>query len=50
MAKIRADAEKPSPLAGLTDQERVVLDLIGEGLTNLPVLDAMFLRNATPLP
>ncbi len=34
MAKLRGAAEKSDPLAGLSDQERVLLDLLGEGLTN----------------
>ena len=47
MAKIRADAEKPGPLAGLTVQERTVLDLIGEGLTNRQIGERMFLAEKT---
>jgi DNA-binding NarL/FixJ family response regulator len=47
MAKIRSDAEKPGPLAGLTDQERTVLDLIGEGLTNRQIGERMFLAEKT---
>jgi len=47
MSKIRADAAKPGPLAGLTDQERVVLDLIGEGLTNRQIGERMFLAEKT---
>ena len=47
MAKIRSDAEKPGPLAALTDQERVVLDLIGEGLTNRQIGERMFLAEKT---
>lgn len=31
MAKLRGDAERSDPLAGLTQQERVLLDLLGEG-------------------
>jgi len=47
MSKIRADAAKPGPLAALTDQERVVLDLIGEGLTNRQIAERMFLAEKT---
>lgn len=31
MAKLRGDAERSDPLAGLTQQERVLLDLLGRG-------------------
>src|SRR6516164_2504470 len=31
MAKLRGTAEHSDPLAGLSDQERVLLDLLGEG-------------------
>ncbi len=34
MAKLRGAAEHADPLSGLSDQERVLLDLLGEGLTN----------------
>jgi two-component system response regulator DevR len=47
MARIRSDAAKPGPLAALTDQERVVLDLIGEGLTNRQIGERMFLAEKT---
>ncbi|MET0863001.1 MAG: response regulator transcription factor [Nakamurella sp.] len=47
MAKIRSDAAKPGPLAALTDQEHVVLDLIGEGLTNRQIGERMFLAEKT---
>jgi DNA-binding NarL/FixJ family response regulator len=47
MSKIRADAAKPGPLAALTDQEHVVLDLIGEGLTNRQIGERMFLAEKT---
>ena len=35
------------PLAGLTDQERTVLDLIGEGLTNRQIAARMFVAEKT---
>jgi DNA-binding NarL/FixJ family response regulator len=47
MARIRSDAQEPGPLAGLTEQERVVLDLIGEGLTNRQIGERMFLAEKT---
>ena len=34
MAKLRRAAEHSDPLSGLSDQERMLLDLLGEGLTN----------------
>ncbi len=47
MARIRADAQKPGPLAGLSDQERAVLELIGEGLTNRQIGERLFLAEKT---
>jgi DNA-binding NarL/FixJ family response regulator len=47
MARIRSDAEEPGPLASLTDPERTVLDLIGQGLTNRQIGDRMFLAEKT---
>lgn len=47
MAKLRTSAERTDPLAGLTDQERVLLDLIGEGLTNKQIAARMFLAEKT---
>ena len=47
MARLRAGVDKPSPLAGLTGQERVLLDLLGEGLTNRQVAERMFLAEKT---
>jgi DNA-binding NarL/FixJ family response regulator len=35
------------PLAALTDQERRILDLIGEGLTNRQIGERMFLAEKT---
>jgi len=37
----------PGPLAGLTDQEHTVLDLIGEGLTNRQIAARMFVAEKT---
>jgi two-component system response regulator DevR len=47
MNKLREAADKPGPLAGLSDQERTVLDLIGEGLTNRQIAERMFLAEKT---
>ncbi|GAB5899823.1 response regulator [Mycolicibacterium sp.] len=47
MAKLRQAAEHSDPLYGLSDQERVLLDLLGEGLTNKQIADRMFLAERT---
>jgi two-component system, NarL family, response regulator DevR len=47
MAKLRGEAEQPDPLSGLTQQERVLLDLLAEGLTNRQIADRMFLAEKT---
>ncbi|ONM48035.1 response regulator [Nocardia donostiensis] len=48
MAKLRSDAEAASgPLAGLTEQERTLLALLGEGLTNRQIAARMFLAEKT---
>jgi two-component system, NarL family, response regulator DevR len=48
MAKLRgADDRAPDPLSGLSDQERVLLDLLGEGLTNKQIAARMFLAEKT---
>jgi two-component system response regulator DevR len=47
MTRLRTRADKPGPAAGLTDQERVLLDLIGEGLTNRQIAERMFLAEKT---
>jgi two-component system, NarL family, response regulator DevR len=48
MAKLREEAEaKTGPLAGLTDQERTLLELLGEGLTNRQIAGRMFLAEKT---
>ena len=48
MAKLRAETEtKTGPLAALTDQERVLLGLLGEGLTNRQIAARMFLAEKT---
>jgi two-component system response regulator DevR len=47
MSKLRESAEKKGPLAQLSDQERALLELIGEGLTNRQIADRMFLAEKT---
>jgi two-component system response regulator DevR len=47
MARLRRPAGPAGPLDALTDQERTVLDLIGEGLTNRQIGERMFLAEKT---
>ncbi|MFC9964559.1 MULTISPECIES: response regulator [Nocardia] len=48
MSKLRAEAaEKTGPLATLTEQERTLLALLGEGLTNRQIAARMFLAEKT---
>ena len=47
MARLRGQAVKKDPLAGLTDQEKKILELIGEGLTNRQIGERMFLAEKT---
>lgn len=47
MAKLRGATEKSDPLSGLTDQERTLLSLLSEGLTNKQIADRMFLAEKT---
>lgn len=47
MAKLRGEAERPDPLSGLTQQERALLGLLAEGLTNKQIADRMFLAEKT---
>ncbi|HVV77276.1 MAG TPA: response regulator transcription factor [Mycobacteriales bacterium] len=48
MDKLRAEANKvDDPLSVLSDQERKVLELIGEGLTNRQIGERMFLSEKT---
>jgi DNA-binding NarL/FixJ family response regulator len=47
MARLREQATASDPLEGLTEQERRVLDLIGEGLTNRQIGERMFLAEKT---
>jgi DNA-binding NarL/FixJ family response regulator len=47
MRRMRDQAATSDPLAGLTDQERRILALIGEGLTNRQIGDRLFLAEKT---
>ncbi|MCP2260988.1 two component transcriptional regulator, LuxR family [Streptoalloteichus tenebrarius] len=47
LARLRRDQERADPLRELTDQERTVLELIGEGLTNRQIAERMFLAEKT---
>jgi two-component system, NarL family, response regulator DevR len=47
MAKLRGAAEREDPLSGLTEQERTLLALLGEGLTNRQIAARMFLAEKT---
>ena len=47
MARLREQAVAADPLQGLTEQERKVLELIGEGLTNRQIGERMFLAEKT---
>jgi two-component system, NarL family, response regulator DevR len=47
MNRLRRSTEPDGPLADLTDQERKLLDLLGEGLTNRQIAQRMFLAEKT---
>ena len=47
MRQMRDQAARADPLAALTGQERRVLELIGEGLTNRQIGEQMFLAEKT---
>jgi DNA-binding NarL/FixJ family response regulator len=47
MQRLRDQATAKDPLVGLTDQERRILELIGEGLTNRQIGERMFLAEKT---
>jgi len=44
---IRDEADRADPLPALTEQERRILELIGEGLTNRQIGDRLFLAEKT---
>ena len=47
MARLRDQASRSDPLAALSDQERRILELIGEGLTNRQIGERMYLAEKT---
>lgn len=47
MAKLRGEDQRVDPLSGLSSQERTLLSLLGEGLTNKQIADKMFLAEKT---
>jgi len=47
MKRMRDQATRSDPLTGLTTQERRILELIGEGLTNRQIGERMFLAEET---
>ncbi|HET9138216.1 response regulator transcription factor [Actinophytocola sp.] len=47
LQRIRREREKGDPLAALTEQERAVFELIGEGLTNRQIGERLFLAEKT---
>ncbi|MEV0379339.1 response regulator transcription factor [Nonomuraea sp. NPDC050643] len=47
LRRLRDQAARKDPLAALSEQERNILDLIGEGLTNRQIGERMFLAEKT---
>ena len=47
LERIRSDAKSREDLARLSEQERKILELIGEGCTNRQIGDALFLAEKT---
>ena len=47
MARLRDTSRKRDPLEGLTGQERKILELIGEGLTNRQIGERLYLAEKT---
>ena len=47
MAKLRGEEQRTDPLSGLTSQERRLLSLLSEGLTNKQIADKMVLAEKT---
>jgi DNA-binding NarL/FixJ family response regulator len=47
LERLREQASRKDPLAALSDQERRILELIGEGLTNRQIGERMYLAEKT---
>ncbi|WP_030176614.1 response regulator transcription factor [Spirillospora albida] len=47
LERLRERQERQDPLKGLTEQERKILELIGEGLTNRQIGERLFLAEKT---
>ncbi|MFI6737223.1 response regulator [Nonomuraea sp. NPDC050451] len=47
LQRLRDQASRKDPLASLSDQERHILDLIGEGMTNRQIGEQLFLAEKT---
>ncbi len=47
MRRLRDGVPEAGPLSSLTEQERTVLDLVGEGMTNRQIAEKMFLAEKT---
>ncbi|MEU8246648.1 response regulator transcription factor [Nonomuraea sp. NPDC048916] len=47
LQRLRDQAARQDPLAALSDQERHILDLIGEGMTNRQIGERLFLAEKT---
>ncbi|SHF90028.1 response regulator [Streptoalloteichus hindustanus] len=47
LSRLRKEQERADPLRELTEQERTVFELIGEGLTNRQIAERMFLAEKT---
>ena len=47
LQRLREREARKDPLAGLSDQERQILELIGEGLTNRQIGERLFLAEKT---
>ncbi len=47
VTELRTKTGEPGPLAGLSEQELVLLDLLGESLTNRQIAERMFLAEKT---
>lgn len=47
MRRIRTEASQVDPLESLTEQERKILELIGEGMTNRQIGEQLFLAEKT---